>query len=127
LREEERPVLLPSYRGVDGAAKAASRFNERLQHRLEIEGPLSSVLVYRTGVGLFARSKRRNLAGKFHFELPSLAHLRVRAPRQAHGEHRAFAVLTRHGHIAAHHAREPAAFLTRDTPRQLPISSEMSR
>jgi hypothetical protein len=38
LREEEHPVLLPSYRGVVGAAKAASRFNERLQHRLEIEG-----------------------------------------------------------------------------------------
>src|SRR5262249_58406028 len=30
------------------------------------------------------------------------------APRQAHGEHRAFAVLARHGHIAAHHARELA-------------------
>src|SRR5439155_257942 len=38
LRKEEYPVLLPSYRGVVGAAKAASRFNERLQHRLEIEG-----------------------------------------------------------------------------------------
>src|SRR5262245_6210776 len=47
-------------------------------------------------------------AGKFHFEPPSLARLRVRAPRQAHGEHRAFAMLARHGHIAAHHARELA-------------------
>src|SRR5262245_24903206 len=47
-------------------------------------------------------------AGKFHFEPPSLARLCVRAPRQAHGEHRAFAVLARHGHVAAHHARELA-------------------
>src|SRR5215471_7757434 len=38
LREEEHPVLLPRYRGVVGAAKTASRFNERLQHRLEVEG-----------------------------------------------------------------------------------------
>src|SRR5262245_43729334 len=38
FREEEPPVLLPTYRGVVGATKAASRFNERLQHRLEIEG-----------------------------------------------------------------------------------------
>src|SRR5262249_266769 len=38
LREEEHPVLLPSYRGIVGAAKAASRLNERLQNRLEIEG-----------------------------------------------------------------------------------------
>src|SRR5262249_11459201 len=37
LREEEHPVFLPSYRGVVGVTKAASRFNERLQHRLEIE------------------------------------------------------------------------------------------
>ena len=29
-------------------------------------------------------------------------------PRQAHGEHRAFAVLARHRHVAAHHARELA-------------------
>src|SRR4029450_3329079 len=28
LREEEHSILLPSYRGVVGAAKAASRFNE---------------------------------------------------------------------------------------------------
>src|SRR5262245_26972300 len=27
---------------------------------------------------------------------------------QAHGEHRAFARLARHGHVATHHAREPA-------------------
>src|SRR5262249_50193156 len=30
------------------------------------------------------------------------------APRQAHGEHRAFALLARHGHVTAHHARELA-------------------
>src|SRR5262249_56561268 len=32
----------------------------------------------------------------------------VRAPWQAHGEHRAFAVLARHSHVATHHARELA-------------------
>src|SRR5262249_4689709 len=30
------------------------------------------------------------------------------APRQAHGEHRAFALLARHGHVTAHHTRELA-------------------
>src|SRR5262249_13916716 len=30
------------------------------------------------------------------------------APRQAHSEYRAFARLARHGHVAAHHARELA-------------------
>src|SRR5215472_15900661 len=30
------------------------------------------------------------------------------APRQAHDEHRTFARLARHGHLAAHHARELA-------------------
>src|SRR5215831_10207101 len=30
------------------------------------------------------------------------------APRQAHSEHRTFARLARHGHVAAHHARELA-------------------
>src|SRR6516164_3509573 len=30
------------------------------------------------------------------------------APRQAHGEHRTLARLSRHGHVAAHHARELA-------------------
>src|SRR5262244_2552549 len=30
------------------------------------------------------------------------------APRQAHGEHRTFARLARHRHVAAHHARELA-------------------
>src|SRR6516162_7738576 len=30
------------------------------------------------------------------------------APRQAHGEHRTFARLARHGHVATHHARELA-------------------
>ena len=32
----------------------------------------------------------------------------IAAPRQAHREHRAFARLARHGHVAAHHARELA-------------------
>src|SRR6516162_2085339 len=32
----------------------------------------------------------------------------VLASRQAHGEHRAFAELARHGHVAAHRARELA-------------------
>src|SRR6516225_2507675 len=31
-----------------------------------------------------------------------------RAARQSHGEHRAFALLARHSHVAAHHARELA-------------------
>src|SRR5262249_14764904 len=52
LREEELPVLLPSYRGVVGAAKAASRFNECLQHRLEIEGRAADDLEYVSGGGL---------------------------------------------------------------------------
>src|SRR5262245_4742291 len=30
------------------------------------------------------------------------------SPRQAHSEHRAFALLAHHGHVAAHHARELA-------------------
>src|SRR5262249_51873394 len=34
--------------------------------------------------------------------------LRCRAARQAHREHRAFARLARHGHVASHHARELA-------------------
>ena len=34
--------------------------------------------------------------------------LGVRAARQAHREHRALARLARHGHVAAHHARELA-------------------
>src|SRR5215831_15105220 len=37
LREKKHPVFLPSYRGEVGVTKAASRFNERLQHRLEIK------------------------------------------------------------------------------------------
>jgi len=34
--------------------------------------------------------------------------LAIAAPWQAHGEHRALAVLARHGHVAAHHAPELA-------------------
>src|SRR5262249_52924360 len=36
------------------------------------------------------------------------AQLAIGASRQAHGEHRAFTLLARHGHVAAHHARELA-------------------
>ena len=46
LRKEEHPVFLPSYRGEVGVTKAASRFNERLQHRLEIEGRAADDLEY---------------------------------------------------------------------------------
>src|SRR5262245_1748491 len=52
LREEEHPVLLPSYRGVVGATKAASRFNKRLQYRLEIESRAADDLEYVGGGGL---------------------------------------------------------------------------
>src|SRR5262245_33551129 len=52
LREEERPAYLPSYRGEVGVTKAASRFNERLQHRLEIEGRAADDLEYIGGGGL---------------------------------------------------------------------------
>src|SRR5262249_29411825 len=52
LREEEHPVLLPSYRGVVGATKAASRFNERLQHRFKIEGRAADDLQHIGGRGL---------------------------------------------------------------------------
>src|SRR5215472_9810371 len=41
--------------------------------------------------------------GSFILNLP-LARLRIRAPWQAHREHRAFARLARDGHVAAHHA-----------------------
>ena len=34
----------------------------------------------------------------------------TRAAGQAHGEHRTFAGLARHGHVAAHHARELAGY-----------------
>src|SRR5262249_34858417 len=46
--------------------------------------------------------------GKFHFEPPSLARLRVHAPWQAHGKHRTFARLARYGDVPTHHARELA-------------------
>src|SRR5262245_65659945 len=55
LREEEHPVLLPSYRGVVGATKAASRFNKRLQHRLEIEGRAADDLEHVGGGGLLLK------------------------------------------------------------------------
>src|SRR5262249_18007896 len=52
LSEEEHSILLPTYRGVVGAAKAAGRFNERLQHRLEIEGGAADHLEHVGGGGL---------------------------------------------------------------------------
>src|SRR5262249_56159775 len=42
------------------------------------------------------------------FSLNRLSRLCVRADRQTHREHRAFAWLARHGHVTAHHARELA-------------------
>src|SRR5262249_31451648 len=65
LREEEHSILLPSHRGVVGAAKAASRFNERLQHRLEIKGRATDDLEHVGGGGLllerFAQLLRASL------------------------------------------------------------------
>src|SRR5262249_57442548 len=52
LREEEHPIFLPSYRGVVGVTKAASRFNESLQYRLEIEGGAADDLEHVGGGGL---------------------------------------------------------------------------
>src|SRR5262249_38665285 len=52
LREEERPVFLPSYRGEVGVTKAASRFNERLQHRLEIKSRAADDAQHFGGGGL---------------------------------------------------------------------------
>src|SRR5262249_53994394 len=52
LREEERPVFLPSYRGEVGVTKAASRFNERLQNRLEIKSRAADDLEHVGGGGL---------------------------------------------------------------------------
>src|SRR5262249_16240111 len=46
--------------------------------------------------------------GKLHLNPPSLARLCVRIPWQADREDRALARLARHGHVAAHHARELA-------------------
>src|SRR6516165_8750032 len=37
LSAKEHSALLPGYRGVIRVAKAGSRFDERLQHRLEIK------------------------------------------------------------------------------------------
>src|SRR5262249_47618477 len=52
LREEEHSILLPGYRGVIGAAKAASRLNKRLQHRLEIKSRAADDLEDVGGGGL---------------------------------------------------------------------------
>src|SRR6516164_10443978 len=45
------------------------------------------------------------------------ARLAIAGRRQAHGEHRAFARLARHGHVPAHHARELAVMAR---PRPVP-------
>src|SRR5262245_32076810 len=52
LREEEHPVFLPSYHSEVGVTKAASRFNERLQHRLEIESRAADDFEHIGGGGL---------------------------------------------------------------------------
>src|SRR5262249_38093212 len=52
LREKEDPIFLPSYHSEVGATKAASRFNERLQHRLEVESGAADDLEYVGGGGL---------------------------------------------------------------------------
>src|SRR5262245_33986419 len=52
LREEEHSILLPTYRGVVGLTKAAGRFNERLQYRLEIEGRAADNFQHVGGGGL---------------------------------------------------------------------------
>src|SRR5207244_1582232 len=51
-----------------------------------------------------ARQRPRPDAENFGGEVSS----RVRAAGQPHREHRAFALLAGHGHVAAHHARELA-------------------
>src|SRR5262249_4456688 len=66
LCEEEHPVLLPSYRRVVGAAKAASRFNERLQHRLEIESRAADHLEHIGGGGLLVQRPAQLARARLH-------------------------------------------------------------
>src|SRR5262249_37179543 len=51
---------------------------------------------------------RKFRRGSFILNPPSAARLSVRVPWQPHGEHRTFALLTHHRHVATHHARELA-------------------
>src|SRR5262249_33087757 len=66
FREEEHPVLLPSYRRVVGAAKAASRFNERLQYRFEIEGRAADDLEHVGGSSLLPERLAQLLRARLH-------------------------------------------------------------
>src|SRR5262249_60254670 len=66
FREEEHPVLLPSYRRVVGAAKAASRFNERLQYRFEIEGRAADDLEHVGGSSLLPERLAQLLRLRLH-------------------------------------------------------------
>src|SRR5262249_32377175 len=66
LREEERPVFLPSYRGAVCVTKAASRFNKRLQHRFEIEGRAADDLEYVGGGGLLLEGLAQLLRARLH-------------------------------------------------------------
>src|SRR6516164_7260505 len=52
LRKAEHPVFLPRYHGEVGVTKADSGFNERLKHRLEIEGRAANDLEHVGGGGL---------------------------------------------------------------------------
>src|SRR5262249_38943344 len=67
LSEEEHSILLPSYRGVVGPAKAASRFNERLQHRLEIEGRAADNLEHVGSSSLLPEGLAQLLRARLHF------------------------------------------------------------
>src|SRR5262245_39702454 len=66
FREEEHPVLLPTYRGVVGAAQVASRFNERLQYRLEIEGRAADDLEHIGGGGLLLQRFAQLVRARLH-------------------------------------------------------------
>src|SRR5262249_17673403 len=66
LREEERSVFLPSYRGVVGATKAASRFNERLQHRLEIKSRAADDLEHVGSSGLLPKRLAQLLRARLY-------------------------------------------------------------
>src|SRR5262249_43523272 len=73
FREEEHPIFLPSYRGEVGVTKAGSRFNERLQHRLEIEGRAADDLKHVGG----GRLLLDGLAQRVRPRLPLLEQSRV--------------------------------------------------
>ena len=52
LPTEEHPVLLPGDRGLVGVAQPGGRFDERLQHGLEVEGRAADDLEHVGGRGL---------------------------------------------------------------------------